>query len=233
MSAPVIPKRVSSLLSAPAKDQMKALELKKEVIASQVSLDSSPDEFVAAKLDDFEASLEIKEIMKRTLTEGLTQGKITREEYNESVTELDNEFEPMEKEMVYVKRQRKTLVENMEESLNHTTVEDAYVSLMRDNVMKATFQNPPLYSAQQKKKWRDRCMKYYDAEGENEKAWCSITGWHHRSMLTAAHIVPKSLSSPDLAYFFGADYIGLMQPRNGKFPSRISLKYYQSLTIVL
>lgn len=232
MQPPVIPKRLSSLLSVSGHQEVNSLLLKREFSQSQVSLTSSTDEFLEAKLEQITTDLNIYDVMKKYLSQGLEEGRINRKEYNEAVGEIDEKYDPAESEMIAIKRQRKILKEDIQQALPRSKIEELYTSLIRDLVMGASAKQKKASHSQQH--FRASCFKYYEVDHPTnpEEAWCHLTGWHPKDTVTAAHIVPKSLQSDELAYFFGAGYIDLMQARNGKRLSRIFVQYHEGLTIL-
>ena len=138
MSTPVIPKRVSSLLPVSGHQEVNALLAKREFSTSQVSLASSAEEFLEAKLEDIKSNLEVFHVMKKHLSNGLEEGRYDRSEYNEAMEDLDEECEPRKREMVFLKRQQQILSDDLEDSLHHSKLEDLYVSLVLDVVMGAS-----------------------------------------------------------------------------------------------
>lgn len=216
MSAPVISKRVSPLLSASAHEEVNSLLTKRELSASKLLLASSAGEFLEAKMDDFETGMECCDVMKKHLRIALEEGRVAREEYNKAMAEIDEQRDPYERQHNAVKRQRKTLNEDMKESEPHSKLEELYTSLMCKFVMGASGKRRR--SPNDQKHFRKACLTYYDALSEDRlDACCQLSGWNTKNHVKAAHIVPKSLESQELAHFFGVGYVDLMQPRNGKF----------------
>ena len=214
MSAPVIPKRVSSLLSAPGREEVNSLLAKREFSASKVSLSSTTDEFLELKMDDFETSMECFDVVKKHLDIALEEGRVAREEYNKAVAEIDEQRYPYAKQHNALKRQRKTLKDDMKESEPHEKLEELYTSLMCRVVMSASGKQKKTTKNEQKHFHR-ACLTYYQALDEKPGfACCHLTGWDIKAYVKATHIVPKSLASEELAHFFGVGHVDLMQPRN-------------------
>jgi hypothetical protein len=126
---------------------------------------------------------------------------------------------PVEKELVCLKRQKKFIDDDLNESLpRHATVEDAYAALIVNKVMSAGIQNPRKFK---QTRFADGVCEYYNAvrrskDGTKMK-WCHILAdWLPADSVKAAHLVPKLLESEELSYFFGVGEVVLSAPNNGK-----------------
>ena len=201
MSASVIPPRVSDLLSVPARQEVEALITKRKSSRFHISVRSSLDEFLEAKLDGIKSDIEIFEAMKKHLSEALKEGRIPRSEYEEALQEVDEVCEPKEKEMILAEKQKNAIEQDRKEASQQSKLLDAYMSYLGDTVMDASAGREWGFNARQH--FRDRCLKFHQAQDkENELVWCHLTGWPPNLYVKAAHIVPKGTGIAQLSLFF-------------------------------
>lgn len=191
---------------------------KQEFTASQLSLAPSAEDFIDAKLNDVGVNLEYAEMLHNSLKKAFKEEFLSEKQHIEAIADVEEQVEPVEREFLLLKRQKKILSEDLEDELSmYSRLEDAYASIVTDKVMRA--------SGKQKKKahdqprfWKD-CSSYYNAVRKDEDtgtdyAFCHLSGWAPTKEIKAAHIVPKSLESEEASYLFGVKNVDLSQPRN-------------------
>jgi hypothetical protein len=135
---PEIPERYSSLLSSRGRDELHEIKKRKVSVLSQISVDSTIEEFVQAK----EASIKIDLELVGTLRDGLKSAyknkTIGKTAFREAMTELDEGKRAKLEELIVHKRQRKVLTEDIEEHLPlYASMENAYTNVLVNKVMLA------------------------------------------------------------------------------------------------
>jgi len=189
---------------------------------SQISITSSTDEFIDAKIESISADLAVNGKF-RDYFEGAKKRKLfSNEEYNDAMKELESEVDEKERELIILKRQKKAISDDLDEVLpQYSTIEGAYSSVLMTKIMSASGKQrkgkPFNQSAYAKE-----VLSFYGAarriDGLGER-YCHLTGWLPEKQVKCAHLVPKSLESDELAYLFGVRETILSEPRNGMFAS--------------
>jgi len=230
---PAIPERTSSLLRQIPYNETTTLLRKRSASALSI-LDSKNDrksiatDFVDAKVDSLEADLQLQKHLKAQFLEAYKNGDLNETMFEEAMKEVEDEIEDITRCLHVSKREKKTLIDDMNDSLRHTInsskmdLAHAFVGAVASKVANAT-------GDQKKKKFpqEDFCKgvcEYYDAKRilisdtgeETEQKWCHVEGWQEADDVRCAHLVPKSLETEELARFFGAEQTTLMEARNGK-----------------
>lgn len=200
--------------------ELKEVKLRKTSAASTLSLASSSTEFVDFKIDDVTIALEYMDKLRSGLTEAWKDGLVPEKEYWRLMSQMERENQPCEKEIVVLKRQKKTLVEDLEDRIEpaREKLEDAYASLIVDKVMSAVAK--PKKKMFRQSRFKHDVLEYYQASkkiGDKKHAWCHLLGWNDADEVKAAHIVAKSLQSEETSYLFGVGEADLSSPRNGTF----------------
>lgn len=222
MSGLIIPERYSSLLSVSRQASLNDIKKRKVSASSMLSTASSAAEFVVSKIEDVSLGIKYVDEMRKGLKEAFDDGNLPVSQYKEALTEVKNYCKPKESEIIVLKRQKKLIMDDLEEIVpSHARLEDAYANIIMNKVMTAT-------AKQKKKNYNQSAFKkgviaFYGAEqdsendGDIDSLWCHLTGWQALADVKAAHIVPKSLESNELSYLFGAGEVSLSDANNGMF----------------
>jgi len=220
---PSIPERFSSLVPNSHKTEMETLSKRRVSAMSQLSVASSTNDFINAKIENLEAEIAINRNYKLFFQGAKRRKTLTNDEYNDSIKDLELEVKEQENQLMVIRRQHKIISEDIDEVLpEYSTIEGAYSSVLMAKIMFAS-------SKQRKEKkfnqsaYSKNVLSFYGAErqGGNEavEKYCHITGWQPGKFVKCAHLVPKSLESDELAYLFGVRETVLSEPRNGMFTS--------------
>ena len=220
MSVPIILERYSSLLSVLRQSGLNDIKKRKVSASLRVSTASSAAEFVVSKIEDISLVIEYIDEMRKGLNGAFDDGNLPVLQYTEAIEDVEKYSKLKERELVMLKRQKKSIKDDLEENVpSHARLEDAYANIIMNKVMTA--------AAKQKKKkynqsaFKKRVIAFYGAErdsendGDIDSLWCHLTGWQALADVKAAHIVPKSLESTELSYLFGAGEVMLSDANNG------------------
>ena len=173
-------------------------------------------EFLDQKIADIDNELEYLEMTRAGLQKVLQEHTPDKEDIVSALKDLEHKDESWKKEMIIIKRQRKLIEDDMEEEGVHKTVEEAYAQSMMNRVLVAAGKATKVKFDQTG--FRKSVLEYYNAlDEETSFVHCPLTGWCHPKDVKAAHLVPKSFQSEEIAYLFGAGEIALTDPRNGMF----------------
>ncbi|OBT91260.1 hypothetical protein VE02_00258 [Pseudogymnoascus sp. 03VT05] len=150
---------------------------------------------------------------------------------NDTARGPKSEFGKKERELAILKRQKKAIVDDVDEALQrYPTIEDAYSSALLTKVISAS---KKWKKAPQQSLYAKGVISYYDSvkpglsENYVEK-YCHLNaGWQDRMYVKCMHLVPKSLQPDELAYLFGVREADLFEPRNG---ITFSLGIHKALT---
>jgi hypothetical protein len=242
---PIIPERLSTLLPAAWQqclDEIKArrvsgssnLTTASDFLEEQIRTLSSDLDYVRAyrtglrkesdripKRDLDEEVHEIEEVeddRQESLAVFKRQRKIIEEDLAEEAAKILPP-EPTTPEKTPAKAPQYTTPEKPDQPVPREVIKQAFANSIVERVMTAS-------SRQKKSKFdqasfRRSVEEFYGAvkygeKGEKLAVHCAVTGWQEPSLVKAAHIVPKSLKSDELAYLFGVGEIMLKDPRNGK-----------------
>ena len=220
MSVPIILERYSSLLSVLRQSGLNDIKKRKVSASLRVSTASSAAEFVVSKIEDISLVIEYIDEMRKGLNGAFDGGNLPVLQYTEAIEDVEKYSKLKERELVVLKRQKKSIKDDLEENVpSHARLEDAYANIIMNKVMTA--------AAKQKKKkynqsaFKKRVIALYGAErdsendGDIDSLWCHLTGWQALADVKAAHIVPKSLESTELSYLFGVGEVMLSDANNG------------------
>jgi hypothetical protein len=225
-SWPPIPQRYSSLVPESSLKDMEILS-KRTVSAmtaiSQLSMTSSTDDFIDAKIESISAHLAVNSKFRDFFGIAKKSKIFTDEEYDDAVKELQSEVDQKERELITLKRQKKVISDDIDEVLpQYSTIEGAYSSVLRAKIMSATGKQKKGKSFDQSA-FSKAVLSYYGAvrrlDAESTEKYCHLLGWLPEDDVKCAHLVPKSLESEELAYLFGVREAVLSEPRNGMFAS--------------
>ncbi|KAJ9286803.1 hypothetical protein DTO021C3_5535 [Paecilomyces variotii] len=196
--------------------------------ASTISATSSISQFVDQRAQVLEAEIDLIKAYRSGLSNLKATNKIDIGEYDKTFREIESRKRRLDHESLLLKRQRKALEEDIDDEISarigasreelDRIMEIAYSSLVTDRVMSASKlklqRQGPKHN---QSKYRERVIRYLQAQPHESVVWCHILGRAlPRSSVKAAHIVPKSLESEQLSYFFGASELRVsMDKRNG------------------
>ncbi|KIN00030.1 hypothetical protein OIDMADRAFT_55918 [Oidiodendron maius Zn] len=192
---------------------------------SQLSATSSTYDFIDAKIESISANLAVNNKFRVFFQIAKKRKVLTNGEYNDAVRVLESEVSQKERELITLKRQKKSISDDMDEVLpQYSAIEDAYSSVLMTKIMSASRKQRRGRSFDQSA-YSKAVLSFYGAErctssGYREK-YCHLTGWHAAQLVKCAHIVPKSLESDELAYLFGVREAVLSEPRNGITLTRV------------
>lgn len=186
---PQIPDRISSLLPDSYKTDLVVHKKRKASTASTISASSGISEFLATKVkllsDDLE-NVDYRNGLRQT------SGIISTTEIAEAEKRISESSELSQKEFLVIKRQRKTIADDMANEISRHKVENAYAQTIIGKVMAATGNlNKSTFN---QTKLRQDVEHYYGAlkasEDGEQQAYCALTGWRLSDRLRAAHLVP-------------------------------------------
>ncbi|KAL8764512.1 MAG: hypothetical protein Q9203_007066 [Teloschistes exilis] len=181
-------------LSIPCKRKARELDEQPKVCRqSAVSRSSSTSEFLDAKAQDTKLDLMYSDTLMKGMSEALTDGLISRKDYDDACHEITKYDLKRGQEYVVLKRQKKIILEDLDDMRpSIEKLEDGYASVVVHKVMVA--------SAKQKKKklnqsaCKQAVLKYYEAprsrvpEGPTEELFCVLTGqWHGAKAVEVTH----------------------------------------------
>jgi hypothetical protein len=214
---PFIPERYSSLMPAARQEKLQDVKQRSSSLASQISLNSTASEFLEAKIRGVETEIEYITNYRTGLHEAFEAQNMGKAAFQEAMREVETGARPIEREAVLLKRQKKSLAEDLAEDMNkYETVDEAYVTSIIVKTMSAGTQQRRNFN---QTNFRKAVLEYYGAikidAAKQEERYCHLTGWHNKTDIKAAHVVPKALESEELSHLFGVGEALLMDPKNG------------------
>lgn len=199
---------------------------------SNLSVDSSVSDFLERKIRLHRASVEYFREYKNGLLQLRSSNQLGEKDFCAEMGDAEKEILPAAEELKVLRRQRRTLASDMEESCEDSITEPkrpnlalepsfeflerAYTSTMVSRVMASSKQKRSRFNQAQ---FRKDVIKYLNADPDPENSgriWCHLDGWLISKYVKAAHLVPKSLRGEEVAFLFGGDDLELANPRNGK-----------------
>jgi hypothetical protein len=219
-SKPPIPERFSSLVPSSSREDVDRLTKRLASAMSQVSNTSSTNDFIDAKIDSISANLALNGKFKDFLKGAKKENALTDREYQDATRDIEADTSQQERELMSLKRQKKSIADIDENLAQYSTVDAAYSSILMAKIASAS-------GKQKKRKRFDQSayakgvLSFYGAvrhtDSESVEKYCHLTGWLPEIMVKCVHLVPKSLESDGLAYLFGVRESVLSEPRNGTF----------------
>ncbi|WEW59460.1 hypothetical protein PRK78_004934 [Emydomyces testavorans] len=215
---PRIPSNLVKDLYRDKQSELAEIEQRKERISCEVSHATSVTEFIEKKVDEVDACLEYIQHYNDALKQSIRAENINKKRAHEELDELRGARLDLGQEALVLKRQRKIIAEDLEDELpRHETISQAYLTTIVDKTMSACAKQKKVRFRQTEFK---KCVTSYLAaskiEGGDEYIWCHVQGdWQPAKTTKTAHIVPKSLTSDELSYFFGVGEVILSDRRNG------------------
>ncbi|ELR02835.1 hypothetical protein VC83_08296 [Pseudogymnoascus destructans] len=219
---PTIPPCIASSLSADDQEEVLALTMRSvsaSTAFSSLPSTSSTSDFVNAKIESLAADIAAGSHLKEALRDAKKRKAVAENDFIETMSKTEAELAEAERELVVVKRQKKMIVDDLDEMLpNFDSLGSAYAVTITSRIMAATCRQRKGRPFNQKA-FAQGVLDYYGAKrktdsGGSEK-YCHLTGWHDAEFVKCAHIVPKSLESDELAYLFGVRETVLSESRNG------------------
>ncbi|KUJ10066.1 uncharacterized protein LY89DRAFT_268856 [Mollisia scopiformis] len=244
MQPPTIPPRVSSLLGPSMKEEVSAIKQRKVSAQSARSSASSVPKFIEAQIEVLESDIELADVTIKHLGNRLKRKEMTKAEFDEhkATVEDDIELEAKRIELFQVKNQYKFFQDDLEEMRpSRETIETAYVGLMSSACKKAVVKQKSEYEGNMRQrkekkgfdqhKFKKDVLAFYAAERPNEDTnsndhYCVLTGWYStlttpnslKTVVKAAHIVPKSIDGKALSYLFGVTGSAMLGDANNGLP---------------
>ena len=196
--------------------------LSANIAIAHFSAASSTNEYVGAKIERISTDLAMNGILRECYKDADILKFLTREEYRDATRELHMEVDQQERELTILKRQRKTISDDVYEVLpRYSTMEGAYSSILMAKIVSASgMQRKGGQSSQRIKS--EAVLSFYGAVRERDvgdnfvdsQRYCHIFGWLPEKSVNCVHLVPKCLESDELAYLFGVREVDLSEPRN-------------------
>ncbi|CRG92559.1 Pc12g04220 [Talaromyces islandicus] len=213
MNPPAIPRRISSLIPQVTQQAIAEHDKKLEWQKSAVSLSSirsSVSEYLEEKFKECRYDLAASLERLGALQQAVRQGTIGQEDYNQAEEPFFEYQKTRLNEKKLLSKQRRLLEADISEELDTKKprfdepdvdfYERAYMSSIIPRVMGASAKQSK--STFDSKRFKDGVLKAYnaiDASGDVKKAWCHVSHyWYKRSAVKAAHLVPKTLSDPEI-----------------------------------
>lgn len=191
-----VPSPYSSLMSDHSQENLRISQARSTNAGSSVSSQSTVSEFLQSKIEELDSDLEYVAQYRRGLREAFESQTLSKRSYDEEYEDLEENTTALQRELVVVKRQRKTIEEDLVEKPTSEQIEEAYTaSMMQKRVLAATAKQPK--QKFKTGKFREKVEEFYGAaevrEGVN-KVHCPLAGWLMAEEVRCAHVVPRILS---------------------------------------
>lgn len=196
---------------------------------ASLSTDAEAPAYFDARAIDLEKNCESIRTEISYFKEAVENGEMERDIYIEVSNGLQEDINKDEMELRVIKRQKKHLLEDIEErTVSKEKTRQLWVDLLLDKVRLAGKDAKPSKKTTNQNSFRDAMMDYYRAEkivlhnGTAEKwQYCVVTGeWYpqlNQTSITAAYIVPKLLGGSELNQLFDVGETVLSKPRNSTY----------------
>ncbi len=208
----------TELMQTPRKRKLSDIRSRQVYRSFAVSASSDISDFLEAKVQNLADEIDYIQHFTPGLHELKETGKITAIQLTKELKETNRREREEKEEFIAIKRQRKLLEEDMAQPGLFELLELAYAHTIKNRVISAT--GKMSHRRFKQSSFRKSLEEFYDAShvtdtGERQ-TWCMLTGWHPPKDVKAAHIVPQSLSSEELAYLYGAGGDIPHDDRNGE-----------------
>ena len=220
------------LLPVPSQRKLSAIRDRQVSIASAISTATEVEDFVAKRLEIDQSELEYQTERRIQLRKLFEDHKLAKQDFNEAMAESNATSKLPQERLHVLKRQRKTVNEDFAAEGSPNNLELSYVTMLAEKFTAASERRDPSSSGvsskdkkgrnkHQQAEFRKAILDRYAAtrvEGSDEEhqVYCHISGsWRLSDEVRAAHIVPQSLGSSDLAHLLGTQEVALTDPRNG------------------
>lgn len=228
---PVIPERISSLMSPTRQSALRTHKQRSVSAASrlsEMSVGSTTSDILDAKLAAMESELEYMRCVRGGLNEARQTEEISHDVFQREIQHFLKSFRSSSSTIQVLKTQRPLIIEDIDEEVSakrhriegpvdQSPLEHAYRDAMISRVLGASAkQKGPKFDQSRFKK------EVYTYYGVNEHCrpgfgWCHVLGTIlPEKHIKAAHLVPKSMTSKEISHLFGVSDGVLGDPRNGK-----------------
>lgn len=137
LQKPRVPTRYSALMPHTTQEGLRRSQARSNSAASGISSRSTVSEFLEAKIEEIDGELEYVTHYYSGLKDTLATQTLTKGKFEEELETLEENTRNLQKELTVIKRQRKTLEEDLAEKPNTKQIEDAYTASMMERVMAA------------------------------------------------------------------------------------------------
>ncbi|RDW88424.1 hypothetical protein BP6252_00456 [Coleophoma cylindrospora] len=210
-------------LTVDQQNHLEELGPRRPLALLRLSEDAGPEAYFDAKSTDLEATCEAARTELHYYKQVTEKVTMTHENYQEATRELKHTIESAETELQVIKRQKKHIVQDIDEmAAPIAKFRASWVSLLLDKVALASTPLKKTKKNFNQSKFRDDMLAFYGAEKivDNVKyQYCVVSGmWfpevRGKTQIRAAHIVPKVLSGPELNELFEVGETMLHEARN-------------------
>ncbi|KAJ5364218.1 uncharacterized protein N7496_009931 [Penicillium cataractarum] len=226
---PEIPPRVYARMP---KRWQEAVDEKREKSRS-VSSGATPNyrsvsDFLEAKVQAHGCELDYIETAYQGLQHTFDSEQLSPEEFRTAIGPFLSSTKRANEQLGTICKQRKILEEDIEESvatkrprhgeISLETLERAYSSSLTERVMAARAKQPGRQQPFSARNFKKAVNDYYGINAKNgiesEAGYCHVLGKFDAKDIKAAHVVPKSLSTDEIAPLFGVRQLVAKDPRN-------------------
>lgn len=220
MTAPAIPPRFSSLIPQAMKQEIahydKQVEKQKSSL-SLLSIESSVSDFLEEKFKECEYDLAASLTKLSALQQAVRQGTLSQEDYLQAAEPFFEYQNERFNEKKYLSKYRRLLEADITEEIDSKKprfdkpgvefYERVYMNSIVPRVMGASAKQTK--SNFNPKPFRSAVLKAYNASNSTtDGAWCHVShDWYDKKLVKAAHLVPKSLTDPEIGYLFGVEEV--------------------------
>jgi hypothetical protein len=199
------------------------LKKRKASATSQIQRARSVQDFLDGKSEEAQAEIEYSGEVKLLITQAIDEGKISSAESGKAISDLRKAEHDGLEELRVIKRQKKIIVDDLNEELGFAKpdlekLSNAYDMIIGEKV-KIAYQGGGTLPTKNfaNTRYSRAVVQHLNALGDDGRYFCSASGWQAHRSVKAAHLVPKSLESDELAHMFGVvDMKGLRyDKRNG------------------
>jgi hypothetical protein len=188
------------------KTQLSDIKKRKVSAMSSRSASSTISGFPNAKVRGFEVDIEYTSHYRSALKKAYEAKTLSEADWNRMRKEIKPNETEGKKDYVTLKRQRKLIEDDIEETSIHKTMEHAYAKVMMNRVrIPREVHKSARNQKYTQETFRADLMRYYAVEnklkGKNFCYCVATERWWKSSEVKAAHIVPKSLESEELSFF--------------------------------
>jgi hypothetical protein len=196
----------------------KQIEKQKSTM-SLLSMRSSVSDYLEEKFKECEYDLAASMTKLFALQQAVKQGTISQEEYCEAAEPFFEYQNERFNEKKHLSKHRRFLEANMSEEveLKKPRFDEPGVDFYERAYMNAIVPRVMGASAKQTKsnfdtqRFRNSVLQAYNAvdlENDIHMAYCHVSHrWYGKNRVKAAHLVPKSLSDPEIGYLFGVEEV--------------------------
>ncbi|KAJ5627100.1 hypothetical protein N7528_004527, partial [Penicillium herquei] len=218
-----IPARISSLMSPTYRELIETTQRRVvSTASSQISIESTASDFLAAKIQSLENEEEYMKQVKAGLQDAHMKNALNSLELQKEINLLLPRFRANAETLKVLKRQQRTITDDIDDALekrqritgplDEGLLERAYRDAILPRVMAASGKQ----TAQpfNKARFKTAVNTFYGIHSRDQ-SWCHILGININSQAAvAAHLVPKSLSKEELAHLFGDEDVVTTLPQN-------------------